>query len=45
MVASYLLEVRGCLLDLIGEYFTLVDHMGEGILVLNDMDSSIEFSN
>ena len=38
IVDAYILEMRGTILDLIEENFTLVDRMGEGLLILNDDD-------
>ena len=38
IVGAYILEMRGTILDLIEENFTLVDRMGEGLLILNDDD-------
>ena len=38
IIGAYILEMRGTILDLIEENFTLVDRMGEGLLILNDND-------
>ena len=38
IVDAYILEIRGTTLDLIEKNFTLVDRMGEGLLILNDDD-------
>lgn len=45
MVVAYLLEMRGYIIDLILENFSLIDRMGEGLLILNEEGDSIEFAS
>ena len=45
MVGAYVLEMRGSILDLIEENFNLVRRMEQGLIVLNDTDSKIDFAN
>lgn len=45
IVGAYVLEMRGSILDLIEENFNLVRRMEQGLIVLNDSDSKIDFAN